>query len=657
MKYLIILIITLSSLVFSQEKYFIYFIDKGNEQSNLLKKTSNAYREAVQNLSQKAVERRIKNMGEDFITYDDLPIYKNYLDELEKLNIQIVRKLTWFNSVSALLTSEQLDILRELAFVKSIEPVKKLYFKNDLKVEIDNSISRVSDTSYSYGSSFTQMNLSDIPLVHSKNINGKNVIIGMLDSGFDWKFHNSLKDRNVIAEYDFVFDDSVTSNQTEDSPSQDRHGTFSFSILAGFANGSLIGPAFNSSFILAKTENITSETHIEEDNYAAALIWMESKGVDITTGSIGYNIFDVGYSYTYADMDGKTAIVTKACELAFERGVSTFTSAGNEGNNSWGYIIAPADGFNTIAVGASNESGNAASFSSHGPTYDGRIKPEVVAYGVYNYGALAGTIDGYYFSSGTSFAVPIASGIAALLLSAHPHLKNTQIRNIILESSSNSSVPNNQIGYGVISAKNAIEFPNLEKANNYYVLHKTIFDENIDPQSVKFIFIQGDNALQEFAMSKVSEYDYTLTLPQSMIGEIINFSIMYTDSQNVIHNLPEAGNYKFVYGTDIISLNLQIQNPASSYQVSDFFPNPFIPAEHKTVGFNYITNGNELFKILIIDGSGQKVKEVSFVTTAGINNFQWDGYSEQGFLCASGVYYALIQLGGKEYGKKFILLK
>ena len=657
MKYLIILIITLSSLVFSQEKYFIYFIDKGNEQSNLLKKTSNAYREAVQNLSQKAVERRIKNMGEDFITYDDLPIYKNYLDELEKLNIQIVRKLTWFNSVSALLTSEQLDILRELAFVKSIEPVKKLYFKNDLKVEIDNPISKVSDTSYSYGSSFTQMNLSDIPLVHSKNINGKNVIIGMLDSGFDWKFHNSLKDRNVIAEYDFVFDDSVTSNQTEDSPSQDRHGTFSFSILAGFANGSLIGPAFNSSFILAKTENITSETHIEEDNYATALIWMESKGVDITTGSIGYNIFDVGYSYTYADMNGKTAIVTKACELAFERGVSTFTSAGNEGNNSWGYIIAPADGFNTIAVGASNESGNATSFSSYGPTYDGRIKPEVVAYGVYNYGALAGTIDGYYFSSGTSFAVPIASGVAALLLSAHPHLKNTQIRNIILESSSNSSTPNYQIGYGVISAKNAIEFPNLEKVNNDYVLHKTIFDGNIGPQSVKFIYIQGDDDLQEFAMSKVSEYDYTLTLPQLMIGEIVNFSIMYTDSQNVIHNLPEAGNYKFVYGTDIISLNLQIQNPVNNSQLSDFFPNPFIPAEHKTVGFNYITNGNELLKILIIDGSGQKVKEVSFTTTAGINNFQWDGHSEQGFLCASGVYYALIQLGGKEYGKKFILLK
>ena len=327
-------------------------------------------------------------------------------------------------------------------------------------------------------------------------------------------------------------------------------------------------------------------------------------------------------------------------------------------NNSWGYIIAPADGFNIIAVGAVTEYRNVANFSSHGPTYDGRIKPEVVAMGVMFMVPLANTTDGYGFNSGTSAAAPIASGIAALLLSAHPHLKNTQMRSIILETSSNSSSPNYEMGYGIISAKNAIEFPNLEKINNDYVLHKTIFDENVDSQSVKFISIQGDDVLQEFAMSKVSEYDYTLTLPQSMIGEIINFYIMYTDSQNIIHNLPETGNYKFVYGTDIISLNLQVQNPVSNSQLSDFFPNPFIPAEHKTVGFNYITNGNELIKVLIIDGAGQKVKEVSFTTTSsGIEKFLWDGHSEQGFLCASGVYYALIQLGGKEYGKKFILLK
>ncbi len=235
------------------------------------------------------------------------------------------------------------------------------------------------DTTYNYGSSFNQMNLSDVPVVHSKNITGKNVLIGILDSGFDWKQHNSLKDRNVLAEYDFIFNDSVTANQPEDIAGQDSHGTYVFSVLAGFEDSVLIGPAFNASFILAKTEDIRGETHIEEDNYAAALIWMESLGVDITTSSLGYNIFDSGYSYSYADMDGRTTIVTKATNLAFERGVATFTAAGNEGNNSsWGgYILAPADAYNIVSVGAVDEFGDIAGFSSHGPTSDGRIKPEV----------------------------------------------------------------------------------------------------------------------------------------------------------------------------------------------------------------------------------------------------------------------------------------
>ncbi len=423
MKFTLLFLLIFSAQIFSQEKYFIYFTDKGNENSNSLNKNSAAFTEAVKNLSQKSIERRIKNMGEDFIKYDDLPIYQNYLDELEKLNIQIIRKLNWFNSVSVFLTPEQFETVKTFPFVKSIEPVQKLYFQNDSEIISEPQPYKTLDTTYNYGSSFTQMNLSDVPFVHSKNINGQNVVIGILDTGFDWKLHNSLKNRNVIAEYDFIFNDSITSNQTGDSPTQDRHGTYVFSILAGFVDSVLIGPAFNSSFILAKTEDVRSETHIEEDNYAAALIWMESLGVDITTSSLGYNIFDSGYSYAYPDMDGRTTIVTKAAEFAFQRGVSTFTSAGNEGSNKWRYIIAPADGFNIISVGAVNDLGNAASFSSQGPTYDGRIKPEVVAYGVSNYGATAGTNNGYNFSSGTSAAAPIASGIAALLLSVHPHLK------------------------------------------------------------------------------------------------------------------------------------------------------------------------------------------------------------------------------------------
>ena len=659
MKYILILLIILSSQVFTQEKYFIYFKDKGTEVSQTLNKSSLEYFEAVKSLSPKAIERRIKNIGEDFITYDDLPINKNYIAELESLNIKIIRKLNWFNSVSADLTSHQIEIIKNLPYIKSIEPVKKLYFQNDPLLNPDPQLNKEMDITYNYGLSLNQMNLSDIPIVHSKNINGKNVLIGVLDSGFDWERHESLKDRNVIAEYDYVFNDSVTANQNGDSPFQHNHGTYVFSILAGYFNSKLIGPAYNSSFILAKTEDIRSETVIEEDNYAEALIWMESLGVDITTGSLGYNIFDDGYSYSYSEMNGNTTVVTRALELAFERGVSTFTSAGNEGDDPWFYILAPADGFNVISVGAVTENGNVAGFSSRGPTSDGRVKPEVAAFGVSTFGALAGTIDGYGFNSGTSAAAPIASGVGALLLSAHPHLKNTQMRSIILESSSNSSNPNNQIGYGIISAKNAIEFPNLEYENDSYILHKSFLEDAIDTQSVTIIFDYGEDYLEPFILTKENNYDYILQIPQQNNGTIIQISFEYTDSLGDRIRVPESGNYSFSYGSDIIAYNMSVNSPTGNYEVSDFYPNPFIPDKHKSVSFNYHTNGNEKLKVVIIDGAGQQVSEYISTTSSnpGFYYFYWDGYSDRGYLCASGVYYALIQIGGKEYGKKLVLLK
>ena len=207
MKYLFILFLFLTSQVLSQDKYFIYFEDKGVENGTVLNKTSLAYSDAIKNLTEKSIDRRKKSMGEDFITFEDLSIHKNYINELKSNNIKIIRELNWFNAVSAYLTSEQIEIVKNLSFIKSVEPVKKLYFKKDFENIAEPQLYKLSDTVYNYGLSFRQMDLSDVPIVHSKSINGKDVIIGVLDSGFDWKFHESLKDRNVVAEYDFIFDD------------------------------------------------------------------------------------------------------------------------------------------------------------------------------------------------------------------------------------------------------------------------------------------------------------------------------------------------------------------------------------------------------------------------------------------------------------------
>src|SRR3972149_7654738 len=205
----------------------------------------------------------------------------------------------------------------------------------------------------------------------------------MLDAGFRWRSHNALDSLRVLAEYDFIFHDSVSANESNDVPDQDSHGTATLSTIGGFEPGQLIGPAYGASFILGKTEYIPTETQIEEDNWVAGIEWMESKGVDVVSSSLGYTTVDdgSGYKYSRGDFNGRTAVTTKAAVMAARRGVVVVNSMGNSGNPV-GSIIAPADADSIIAAGAVNYSGVLASFSSVGPTNDGRIKPDVVGPGV-----------------------------------------------------------------------------------------------------------------------------------------------------------------------------------------------------------------------------------------------------------------------------------
>lgn len=657
-KKIILLLVIITSFSLAQQKYFIFFKDKGIDKNISLSKSSTEYQIAVNSLTEKAIERRKKNLGEEIIRFEDLPLRNDYLNELRKLGIKIVHELNWFNCVSAVVSQDKIDVVRSLQFVEDIKPVKRISFRKDL---IQESLLKENNFNLfvnEYGPSFTQLNLSDIPMVHSKGIDGRNVLVGLLDSGFDWKRHTALSTRDVIAEYDFVFDDSVTANQSQDVPGQDFHGTLVFSIIGGYRDSILIGSAFNSSFLLAKTEYIATETHVEEDNYAAALIWMENLGVDITSSSLGYSEFDTGEdSYTYEDMNGKTTIVSKAVDLAFERGVVTFTSAGNEGNTKWKYITAPADAFNVIAVGSVDAQNNLASFSSVGPTYDGRLKPEVVAMGVSVYGALAGTTNDYRYANGTSTSSPIAAGVAALLLSKFPHLTNSQVRSIILESSSNSQSPNNQIGYGLISAKRALEFPNIKQVNGSYLLNKIFFDESKNPNSIQLYISENGSTFTSYNYNTFKDDTYEFILPAFSNGKKLEFYFTYQDSSGNVVRVPSDKTYKLFYGSLNISLNLNLSSNNLDYTVSDIYPNPFLPLKNKVVRINYRSSGNESFRLSIIDASGRSVKEISQISNSGENVIEWDGTNDEKILCSSGVYYFLITLNGKQFGKKLILLK
>jgi len=639
--------------IYAQQKYMVYFKDKGMANQTSLQKTSQAYTETVQSLSKRSIQRRIKHRGADnFVTFEDVPLYQPYITELENSGAKIWNKLKWFNAVSLYADKDQIAKISSLPFVEKVEAVQTLSYKKDkIEEQSPRSFEKTSldntGLAYDYGSSLGQYALSDIPQVHAKGITGDSVVIGILDSGFRWKLIESLVSRKVIAEYDFVFHDNNTANEAGDVGSQDSHGTSIFSLIGGYKEGKIVAPAFNASFILAKTEDIGSETHVEEDNYAAALQWMDSIGVDITTSSLGYNEFDPStFSYAYSDMNGKTTVVTKAVELAFTQfGISTFTSAGNDGNSPWHYIGAPADGFNVIAVGSVSNSNIKAGSSSFGPSYDGRIKPEIVTQGVLDYVAsVSGTsTSAYGTASGTSAAAPIAAGIAAQLLSLYPHLTNVQIRQILLATAGNAASPNNEIGYGLLSSLKAISYPNLKKVDQSYSINKCFEGENILSQSVVLHLVQGVQTV-DLPMSIGQKGVYSTNLPSYNEGDALEFYFTYSDSNLTSVREPAVGKFSLT--------SIKYETP-KAYGLEQNYPNPFNP--NTTIW--YSIQNSRFVSLKVYDLLGNAVTTlVNEEKTPGSYHVEFQAKLGNRQL-ASGVYFYVLKVGEKIEAKKMMLLK
>jgi serine protease AprX len=520
---IIVFILLISASLYSQDKadtkYWIIFKDKGKfSYEDKITVGSEAYNTGLATISDRAVQRRLKVLPEEnLIDFGDLPLEENYINKIEKLGINLIAKSKWFNGVSAYLTKDQLEKVKKLDFVLHIKLVNKL-IKQDIvslaPIECgeyyDNEIFSFKDIKnvLNYGKSFDQMNQIDVPKVHNLGITGKGVLVASLDDGFDWKNHEALKELKVIAEYDFINKDENTFNEEnqkyEDSQDQSGHGTGTFSSMAGYKEGKLIGPAFNSEFILAKTEYTSSETPMEEDFWLEAAEWVEGKGVDIITTSLIYKEFDKPYtanSYKYEDYDGKTAVTSIAASRCAYLGIVVLSALGNYNQTAIPSLGSPSDADSIISVGAVLSDGNIASFSSNGPTSDGRIKPDVLAMGVNVYTASKVRSDKYEFSNGTSFSAPITAGVCALILSAHPELTPIQVREALRMTANNSATSNNIMGWGIINAYNAILYYGMvwsndaiftNEGNNMKVSISLASNYLIDANSVKIFYSIDD---------------------------------------------------------------------------------------------------------------------------------------------------------------------
>lgn len=172
--------------------------------------------------------------------------------------------------------------------------------------------------------------------------------------------------------------------------------------------------------------------------------------------------------------DANTAIAA-ANRLAMEYNIPVIAAAGNSGpGNRAEYtsipfqVMSPAGGINVLSVGAVDSSNSIASFSSRGPYYDGLEKPDVVAPGV-NVPVL--DYNGITTASGTSFACPYVSGVAALLAQDHKDLSSDQLYNALKSGATDLGTEGHDLeyGYGIVDAGKSMSYIEQSVSSQYIV--------------------------------------------------------------------------------------------------------------------------------------------------------------------------------------------
>lgn len=484
------ILILLSSLGLSaqQNRYIIHFPDKSDNPYSIS--------DPSEFLSQKAIDRRTnQNIS---ISEEDFPVSPKYLDSLAKYGLKIHFTSKWLNCGLVQTTEEKINEIGSRSFVKSVEyvaPGAKIsdepkVFDRDYISKEPGSITQTSEQ---------QLGMLHAVTMHRAGYTGAGLWIAVLDGGF-YGVDSSLV-FNHLYQGNKIRDKMDYTTGGTDVFQHDDHGTNVLSCIASNYQDILVGTGYEADFSLYVTEEPApdQEYRVEEYNWLFAAERADSSGVDIISSSVGYNTFeDSSMDYKLEDLDGKTAVVTKAANLAFSKGILVVISAGNSGNSSsWdGKINFPADGTNVLAVGAVDDKNEVIGFSSKGPTVDGRIKPDLVAKGVRTT-VLHGN-GNIGFNNGTSFAAPLIAGFAAAVWQYKPDLTNLELLELLRSAGDNFDEPDFERGYGLptfsrvtgdilavdqVLLDKITVFPNPFKNNTIHIK----IPDNFNSKSIEFL--------------------------------------------------------------------------------------------------------------------------------------------------------------------------
>jgi serine protease AprX len=497
-----------TSFVNSQNRYFVYLKDKSNSTFSISA--------PEKFLSKRSIDRR-KNQN-IAINSLDIPVNLNYINQLKTAGAKIIGTSKWLNAVLIETNPEILGKISKLDFVKNIDG------NQDIRGAKVATISKTTGTidkfgsyeEFNYGNSLNQIQQLGVDEMHKNGFTGKGVLVAVFDAGFDKAqtmdaFKHLFSAKKIVKTYDFVSNDTTVFESH-------WHGTAAMSCIGAKLNAQLVGTAPDADFALYKTEDVGSETRIEEVYWLFAAENADSLGVDVINSSLGYYSFDnPSTDYKFEDLNGDKTISARAADYAVARGIIVVNSAGNEGNNSWNHIVTPADADSVISVGAVDAIGNTVGFSSPGPNAKNTLKPEVSARGSQTTVAISNP--NASSSSGTSFSSPLIAGMVASLKQQYPQYSAMKIRELLIKSASKYETPDNKIGYGIPSYKRFVELAQNILAIENYSEETVIFPNPINnEQAIKIkingIEISDNQQIEVFDLNGRRIFENTITMDE-----------------------------------------------------------------------------------------------------------------------------------------------
>ncbi len=412
-------------------------------------------------LSSKSIERRRRQRLA--IDSTDLPVNPHYIQRVISDKVTLIGQSKWNNTLLVKVRdAKDVKALRSLPFVKevikvwtspdSVKPTVRTLFHKEL-----NKWETAPEDEYGFAGA--NIDLVKGRSLHQMGCRGKGMTIAVFDGGFmNVDRIPAMKNVKIVGTRDFL------SFPSTDIYKEADHGTKVLSAMALNMPGTYIGTAPDAEFWLMRTEDVQTESLAEEDYWTFAAEFADSLGVDIISSSLGFQDFDDKTTdHQYVELDGEHALISRTASMLSAKGIVLVNSAGNEGVGTWKKINFPADAKDILAVGAVNKSKKNATFSSVGPTQDGRVKPDIMALG-----SPASVMSGRGMINsdmGTSFAAPIISGLVACLWQSAPLKTATQVMEAVRRSSDNYATPNNVFGYGIPDFEKAVELLKMKDKN------------------------------------------------------------------------------------------------------------------------------------------------------------------------------------------------